>query len=263
MSVPGPPISIEQRGTVAVWTIERPDRRNSLSRDVLLAIGRLSKEAATNASIRAIVITGSGDKAFSAGADLKERQAMSENEVRAQIALYRSELAALDRCPKPVVAAINGVALGGGLELALVCDLRVAARHAELGFPETSLGIIPGGGGTQRLPRLVGEGRAKELVLLARRLSAEEALAWGLVNRVTPRGTHVVDDAIAWLSPVAQGAPIAQAAALEAIDHALDVPLAVGLELEKVSYDKVLVSEDRREALDAFITKRKAVFRGR
>jgi methylglutaconyl-CoA hydratase len=256
-------LSVEQRGTVAIWTIQRPDRMNSLSRDLLLAFGRLSREVVSNASVRAVVITGAGDKAFCAGADLKERRGMSENDIRVQVDLYRSELGPLDRCPKPVVAAINGVALGGGLELALVCDLRVAASHAELGLPETSLGIIPGAGGTQRLPRLVGEARAKELILLARRLSATEALAWGLVNRVTPAGTNVVDDAVAWLEPVAHGAPVAQASALEAIDRSFDVALDLGLELEKVSYDKVLVSEDRREALEAFGAKRKPVFRGR
>ena len=263
MSAAASPISVEQRGTIAIWTIQRPLRMNSLSRDLLLGFGRLSREVASNASVRAVVVTGAGDKAFCAGADLKERRGMSENDVRVQIDLYRSELASLDRCPKPVVAAINGVALGGGLELALVCDLRVAASHAELGFPETSLGIIPGGGGTQRLPRLVGEARAKELILLARRLSAAEALAWGLVNRVTPEGASVVDDAVSWLAPVAQGAPIAQAAALEAIDRAPDLPLDLGLEIEKVSYDKVLMSEDRREALEAFAAKRKPVFNGR
>jgi len=263
MSADASLLSVEQRGTVAVWTIQRPDRMNSLSRDLLLAFGRMSREVANNDSVRAVVITGAGDKAFCAGADLKERRGMTENDIRVQVALYRSELGPLDRCPKPVVAAINGVALGGGLELALVCDLRVAAAHAELGLPETSLGIIPGAGGTQRLPRLVGEARAKELVLLNRRLTAPEALAWGLVNRVTPAGTNVVDDAVSWLEPVAQGAPVAQAAALEAIDRALDVPLELGLELEKVSYDKVLVSEDRREALEAFAAKRKPSFRGR
>src|SRR5262249_28263006 len=163
--------------------------------------------------------------------------------VRAQVDLYRTELGPLDRSPKPVVAAINGVAFGGGLELALVCDLRVAAAHAELALPETSLGIIPGAGGTQRLPRIVGEARAKEMILLARRLSANEALAWGLVNRVTPAGTNVVDDTVAWLAPIADGAPLAQAAALEAIDRSFDAAtLELGLELEKVSYDKVLVS---------------------
>jgi methylglutaconyl-CoA hydratase len=257
------PLSVGQSGAVAIWTIERADRMNSLSRDLLLAFGRLAREVVSNPSVRAVVITGTGDKAFCAGADLKERRGMTDDEVRVQLDLYRSELAPLDRCPKPVVAAINGVALGGGLELALVCDLRVAASHAELGLPETSLGIIPGGGGTQRLPRLVGEARAKELILLGRRISARDALSWGLVNRVTPEGTNVVDDAVAWLAPVADGAPIAQAAALKAVDRALDVPLELGLELEKVGYEKVLVSEDRREALEAFAKKRKPVFKGR
>src|SRR5262249_54203780 len=165
--------------------------------------------------------------------------------------------------PKPVVAAINGVAFGGGLELALVCDLRVAAAHAQIGLPETTLGIIPGAGGTQRLPRIVGEARAKEMILLGRRLGAEEAPAWGLGNGVTPAGANVVDDTIAWIDPIANGAPLAQAAALEAIDRSFDVSLELGLELEKVSYDKVLVSEDRREALTAFAEKRKPAFRGR
>lgn len=257
------PIEVEQRGSVVVWTIDREPRRNSLSRATLLALGKLAREAVSNASVRAIVITGRGDAAFCAGADLKERQGMSENDIRVQVDLYRSELGPLDRSPKPVVAAINGAALGGGLELALVCDLRVAAAHAVLALPETTLGIIPGAGGTQRLGRVVGEARAKEMILLGRRLSAEEALAWGLVNRVTPAGKNVVDDTVAWIEPIASGAPIAQAAALEAIDRSFDTTLEHGLELEKVSYDKVLVSEDRREALAAFADKRKPRFSGR
>jgi enoyl-CoA hydratase/carnithine racemase len=228
-----------------------------------LALGKLGREAAVNASIRAIVVTGAGEVAFCAGADLKERQKMDENDVRVQIELYRSEFRPIDRSPKPVVAAINGVALGGGLELALACDLRVAAVHARLGFPETSLGIIPGAGGTQRLPRIIGEGRAKEMILLGRNLTAEEALAWGLVQRVTPIGKNVVDDVIEWIRPIAEGAPIAQAAALSAIDRALDGSLDIGLELERVSYDKTLVSEDRREALSAFAQKRAPRFQGR
>ena len=257
------PIDVAQRGTVAVWTIARPDRMNSLSRATLLAFGRLAREAIANPSIRAIVITGAGEKAFCASADLKERQGMSENDVRVQVDLYRTELGPLDRSPKPVVAAINGVAFGGGLELALVCDLRVAAAHAELALPETSLGIIPGAGGTQRLPRVVGEARAKEMILLGRALSADEALAWGLVNRVAPAGRNVVDEAVDWIAPIANGAPIAQAAALCAIDRSFDSTLELGLELEKVSYDRVLVSEDRREALAAFAEKRKPRFTGR
>jgi methylglutaconyl-CoA hydratase len=263
MSGEASPIRVERRGTVALWTIDRPDRMNALSRGTLLAFGKLAREAVGDKAVRAIVITGAGEKAFCAGADLKERQGMTENDVRLQVELYRSELGPLDRSPKPVVAAVNGVAYGGGLELALVADLRVAAEHALLALPETTLGIIPGAGGTQRLPRLVGEARAKEMILLGRRLTATEALAWGLVNRVTPKGTNLVDDAIAWIEPIANGAPIAQAAALEAIDRSFDVGLDLGLELEKVSYDKTLVSEDRREALAAFAEKRKPKFSGR
>jgi methylglutaconyl-CoA hydratase len=257
------PVRVEQQGGVAIWTIDRADRANALSRPTLLAFGKLAREATQNPSIRAIVITGAGDKAFCAGADLKERQGMSDNDVRVQVGLYRTELGPLDRSPKPVVAAINGAALGGGLELALCCDLSVAAAHAQLGLPETSLGIIPGAGGTQRLPRIVGEARAKEMILLARRLTADEALAWGLVNRVTPAGKSVVEDALEWIRPIAEGAPIAQGAALEAIDRSFDATLELGMELERVSYDRTIVSEDRREALAAFAEKRKPRFQGR
>ncbi|KYF54349.1 enoyl-CoA hydratase, partial [Sorangium cellulosum] len=250
------PVKLDRRGAVAVLTIDRADRRNALSRDALLAFGRLGRELVDDPEVRAIVITGAGDKAFCAGADLKERQGMSPDDVRRQVGLYRTELGVLARSPKPVIAAINGVAFGGGLELALICDLRVAAPHAELALPETSLGIIPGAGGTQRLPRVVGEARAKEMILLGRKLAAAEALAWGLVNRVSPEGTPVVDDAIAWIEPIASGAPIAQAAALRAIEDGYDVPLDLGLEVERVHYDETLRSEDRLEALRAFAEKR-------
>jgi methylglutaconyl-CoA hydratase len=257
------PIRVDQRGGVAVWTIDRPDRMNALSRAAVVALGQLAREAAGNASIRAIVLCGAGERAFSAGADLKERQGMTEDEVRGQLDLYRTEFGAIDKSPKPVVAAIHGLALGGGLELALCCDLRVASADVQLGLPETSIGIIPGGGGTQRLARIVGEGRAKEMVLLARRLSAQEALSWGLVNRVVPAGRDVVQDAVEWIGAIADGAPVAQAAALEALDRALDERLDVGLVLEKASYERTLVTEDRREGLAAFAEKRKPLFRGR
>jgi enoyl-CoA hydratase/carnithine racemase len=257
------PVKVEQRGSVAIWTIARPDRKNALSRAALLALGKLAREAQTNASVRAVLITGAGESAFCAGADLKERQGMSHDDVRALLELYRSELDAIDRSIKPMVAAINGIALGGGLELALCCDLRIASAHAELGLPETSLGIIPGAGGTQRLPRVVGEARAKELILLARRVTAAEAFAWGLVNRVAPPQTNLLEDAIAWIANIAEGAPLAQAAALEAIDRAMDVPLAIGLDLEKGCYGKILATEDRAEALAAFAEKRKPIFKGK
>jgi methylglutaconyl-CoA hydratase len=257
------PVSCVRHGAIGVLTIDRADRRNALSRETLHAFGRLGRELVADPEVRAIVITGAGDKAFCAGADLKERQGMTTDDVRHQVGLYRSELGVLDTSPKPVVAAINGVAFGGGLELALICDLRVAAPHAELALPETTLGIIPGAGGTQRLPRVVGEARAKEMILLGRRLGAAEALQWGLVNRVSPPGVSVLDDALAWLEPIAGGAPVAQAAALRAIAAAYEVPLELGLELERVYYDETLRSEDRLEALRAFAEKRKPVFLGR
>src|SRR3954470_2809800 len=263
MSEPQDPVKIERRGPVGILTIDRADRRNALSRDTLFALGRLGRELVADATVRAIVITGAGDKAFCAGADLKERQGMSPDDVRFQVGLYRSELGVLDTSPKPVVAALNGVGFGGGREGALLCDLRVAAPHVEVGLPETTLGIIPGAGGTQRLPRVVGEARAKEMILLGRKLSASEALAWGLVNRVSPEGTSVLEDAIRWIEPIAMGAPIAQSAALRAIDASYEVPLAQGLEIERVHYDETLRSEDRLEALKAFAEKRKPVFRGK
>ena len=143
------PIRVEQRGGVAIWTIDRPDRMNAMSRAVLSALGSLARDAAKNASIRAVVLTGAGDRAFCAGADLKERQAMTDDDVRAQLDLYRSELGPIDRLPKPVIAAINGVAVGGGPRAgSLVRPCASPRLHAELGLPETTLGIIPGAGGT-------------------------------------------------------------------------------------------------------------------
>ncbi len=257
------PVRLDRHGAIGVLTIDRADRRNALSRDTLFALGRLGRELIGDAAVRAIVVTGAGDKAFCAGADLKERQGMSTDDVRAQVGLYRSELGVLADSPKPVVAAINGVAFGGGLELALLCDLRVASPHAELALPETGLGIIPGAGGTQRLPRVVGEARAKEMILLGRKVSAQEALAWGLVNRVAAEGKSVLEDALEFLAPIASGAPIAQAAALRAIEFAYEVPLSLGLELERVAYDETLRSEDRLEALRAFAEKRRPSFQGR
>lgn len=256
------PVRVERRGRAALVVLDRPERLNALSRGALTALGRVGRELAGDRALRAIVLTGAGDKAFCAGADLKERRTMTPDDVRRQLGLYRTELSWLDRSPVPVVAALNGVALGGGLELALLADLRVAAPHAVLGLPETTIGIIPGAGGTQRLPRVVGEARAKELILLGRRLTAAEALAIGLVNRVSPEGTAVVDDALALLEPVLQGAPIAQAAALAAIDASFEVPLERGLEIERSLYDECLRSEDRDEALRALAEKRKPAFRG-
>jgi enoyl-CoA hydratase/carnithine racemase len=257
------PVSLSTRGAAAIITIDRPDRMNALSHETLVGIGRLAREAIENPVVRAIVLTGAGDKAFCAGADLKERKDMAEDEVRARLVQYREQLGVLENSPKPVVAAINGLALGGGLELALACDLRVAAPTVFLGLPETTLGIIPGAGGTQKLPRIVGEARAKEMILLGRRISAAEALAWGLVNRVSAPDVGVVEDTLTFIEPITSGAPIAQASALAAISGSYDVPFSEGLDLELAQYQPCLESEDRRAALEAFAQKKKPVFRGK
>lgn len=256
------PIDIDQRGYVQVWTMNRPERMNSLSRAAVRAIGKLARDAQRNPSVRAIVLTGAGDRAFCTGADLKERAGMNENDVREMLGMYREEFGQLDRSDKPVVAALNGLALGGGLELALCCDLRVAHAHVEVALPETTLGIIPGAGGTQRLARVIGEGRAKEMVLLGRRISAEQARDWGLINQVVPREQSLLDATLAWMAPIADGAPLAQQSALRALDAARDNALPAGMDLELVHYDVVLRSEDRREALKAFAEKRKPQFKG-
>jgi methylglutaconyl-CoA hydratase len=256
------PVRLERRRGVAIVTLDRPDRMNAMSRHMVLEIGRIGRELSPDSSVRAVVLTGAGNQAFCAGADLKERRGMSDDDVREQLRLYRSELAWLEPFPAPVVAALNGVCLGGGLEMALSCDLRVAAEHALLGLPETTLGIIPGAGGTQRLPRLVGEARAKELILLGKRISASHALAIGLVNRVSRPGVGVLDDVLEWIRPIIEGAPIAQRAALSAIDDAAKLDREAGLARETELYEKCLSSSDRAEALTAFAEKRKPSFKG-
>jgi methylglutaconyl-CoA hydratase len=255
-------VAVARRGHAVLVTLDRPDRRNALDRATVAELGRIGRELAADTSVRAGVLTGAGDRAFCAGADLKEREGMSVDEVRAMLDSYRSELAWLGTAPFPVVAALNGAALGGGLELALTCDLRVAVPAAVLGLPETSLAIIPGAGGTQRLPRLVGYARALELTLLGRRLTAAEALEIGLVNRVTPDGADLVADTLAWLAPVLEGSPTAMRAALSAVRAAQALPLDAGLDAERRAYEACLTSDDRREALRAFAEKRKPVFQG-
>ena len=257
------PLRLETRNRAAIVTLDRPARRNSLSRDTLEAFAQLETAILSDPQLRAIILTGSGDRAFCAGADLKERQAMSDNQVREQLRAYRTCLGWLDTSPLPVVAALNGAAIGGGLELALLADLRVAAPNAVLALPETSLGIIPGAGGTQRLTRLLGEARAKQLILLGQRLDARQAFELGLVQHLATSPATLIEETLAWIEPILQGAPIAQAAALAAIDAASELPLAEGLERELELYERCLVSDDRQEALRALAEKREPQFRGK
>jgi len=252
----------ERRGPVEIWTLDAEDTRNAISRAVLAELEARVARISGGQDVRAVVLTGAGDKAFCAGADLKERATMSEAEVRAFLGGLRRTLRAMELGGTVYIAALNGSALGGGTELALACDLRVAAPAAELGLTEVRLGIIPGGGGTQRLPRLIGPGRAKDLILTGRRVNAAEAFAIGLVQRLAPEG-RLMEVALALAEQIAENAPVAVAAAKRAVDRGLDLDLDAGLALELEQYEAVLRSEDRLEGLRAFAEKRRPVWKGR
>jgi enoyl-CoA hydratase/carnithine racemase len=252
---------VERREAVELWTIDGESRRNAISRAMLAELGQHLARAAADRTLRCVVVTGAGDKAFCAGADLKERASMSTQEVHAFHHGLRDALLAIEAAPQPFVAALNGAALGGGLELALACDLRIASDSAQLGLPEVGLGIIPGGGGTVRLPRLVGVARAKDLILTARRCSAAEALSMGLVTRTAPP-PRLLAEAWALAAELARNAPVSLRQAKRAVDGGLHLPLAEALALENRLYQDCLGTEDRKEALRAFAERRTPVFRG-
>jgi len=246
---------------VAWITLNRPEAANALSVTLLNELQQLLRELKFAKNVRTVIVTGSGEKVFCAGADLKERAGMNETEVRQTVALIRDTINAFEQLPQPVICALNGSAFGGGLELALACDIRVAADHALLGLTETSLAIIPGAGGTQRLPRLVGVGKAKELIFTAKRISATEALDIGLVEHVVPR-EQLLAKANELAQQIAQNGPIAVVQAKLAINRGLDVDLATGLKIEQMAYEVTIPTKDRLEALAAFKEKRKPVYKG-
>jgi enoyl-CoA hydratase/carnithine racemase len=252
----------ERRGPVEIWTLDAEDTRNAISRAVLAELEARVARVSGGQEVRVVIVTGAGNKAFCAGADLKERATMSEADVRAFLGGLRRTLRAINTSGTIFIAAINGSALGGGTELALACDLRLAAPAAELGLTEVRLGIIPGGGGTQRLPRLIGPGRAKDLILTGRRVNAAEAFAIGLVQRLAPEG-RLLDVSLALAEQIAGNAPVAVAAAKRAIDRGLDLDLEAAFALELEEYEAVLRSEDRLEGLRAFAEKRPPVWKGR
>jgi enoyl-CoA hydratase/carnithine racemase len=235
---------------------------NVLSRALVAELGQHARQAAAEPGVRAVVITGAGNRAFCAGANLKERTGWSDDDVRRWLVELHEGLREIERCPKPWIAAVNGLALGGGCELALACDLRVVAPTAQMGLTETKIGVIPGGGGTVRLARIVGLGRAKDLILTARRVDAAEALALGLANRVSAANGSVAA-ALALAEEIAANAPIGIAAAKASIDEAWDLPIDAALEAERRHYEKVLRSEDRLEGLKAFAEKRAPRWKGR
>jgi enoyl-CoA hydratase/carnithine racemase len=252
----------EDRGAVRVITIDREQRLNALTPELVKALEAESLRAARDAAVRAVVLTGAGPKAFCAGADLKERQGWTKDDVRRWLVTLHEGLRAIERCPRPWIAAVNGLALGGGCELALACDLRVLDPAALIGLTETRIGIIPGGGGTVRLARLVGLGRARDLILTARRVPADEALHLGLANRISAPGESV-SAAVALAGQIADNAPVAVAAAKAALEEAWDLPLDDALAAERRHYERPLDSEDRDEGLRAFNEKRPPAWKGR
>jgi methylglutaconyl-CoA hydratase len=257
----GDAIRVERCAKGVVWvTLDRPDAKNALSRAVNLEMRRLAVELGQNREVRAVVLTGAGG-AFSAGADLKERRGVAAADTGPYVDAIAGAITAWAELPKATIAALPGVALGGGLELALACDFRIAAEEAVLGLSEVRLGIMPGAGGSQRLARLVGVARAKELVLTGRRIDARRALEIGLVSRVVPAG-ELRGAAEELADELAGCAPISIAMAKQAIDQGVGLPIDQALSLERRCYDVTLMSEDRNEGLRAFAEKRPPRFTG-
>ncbi|OCS85072.1 enoyl-CoA hydratase [Caryophanon tenue] len=235
---------------------------NALSVHLLDELSQLLTTVATHDDIYVVVLTGDGEKAFCAGADLKERQTMNDTQVKQTVAKIGALMTQIEQLPQPVIAAINGVAFGGGLEMALASDIRVAAKHSKLGLTESSLGIIPGAGGTQRLPRLIGIARAKELMYTARRISADEAYAYGIVEYVVPYAElQVFTQQLA--QEMARNAPLSLRQIKLAVNQGMQTDLTTGLAIETLAYSRTLYSEDRLEGLAAFQEKRAPHYKGR
>lgn len=232
---------------VALVTLDHPPV-NALSGDLLEALAGTAKRLSDDPSLKAVVVTGAGDRAFAAGADISEFGGPAE--ARDVAARFHAATTALEKIPRPVIAALNGVALGGGLEVAMACDLRVAVDGAKLGQPEILLGIIPGGGGTQRLPQLVGPARAKEIIWSGRQLGAAEALEIGLVDRVVP---DALDAALEWASALASGAVVAMGLAKRAVDQGVGRTIGEGLEIETDLFAEVFETEDAATGIESFL----------
>ena len=256
---------VERGGPVAFVTMNRPDAANALSKALVAALEGAFAELAGGLKrgddLRAVVLTGTG-KAFCAGADLKERLTMSPDQTWGFLDELNRLTNAIAAFPRPVIAAINGAAFGGGLELALACDIRIAADTAEIGLTEVRLGVIPGAGGTQRLARVASVAVAKELILTGMRVRAQRAYALGIVADVVP-ADNLGDIAAKLAGEIAMAGPLAVAAAKRAIDEGFALPLADGLAVEAACYEEVLASEDRNEGLAAFAEKRLPTFKGR
>lgn len=255
-------VLFEQKGLIGYITLNRPDVLNAFNYDMLEALGKYVESIRINPDIRVVVIQAAGNRAFSVGADLKERKTLPTALVLRNLNKFAEVFSNIEQLPQPTICAINGYAFGGGLELALACDFRIASSHAVVGLTETSLGIIPGAGGTQRLPRLIGEMRAKELIFTARKIEAKEGLAIGLFTEIAEHDT-LTNTVEKFVERILANAPIAVQQAKFAIQQGMKTDLHTGLQIERKAYEITIPTEDRVEALQAFSEKRKPNFIGK
>jgi enoyl-CoA hydratase len=246
---------------IATITVNRPDKLNALNDATIAELGQAIDRARADAEVGGIILTGAG-RAFVAGADIAELASQSPVEGRERAMRGQAVFRKFETSPKPTIAAVNGFSLGGGCELAMACHLRIASESAKFGQPEAKLGIGPGYGGTQRLPRLVGKGRALQLLMTGEMIDAAEALRIGLVNRVVP-GAELMDATRAMLGQMLANGPLALAVCIEAVDHGLEMGLEAGLLLEASHFGLLSGTEDMREGMQAFLAKRAAAFTGR
>ncbi|WP_257349357.1 enoyl-CoA hydratase-related protein [Pseudalkalibacillus decolorationis] len=254
-------ILYEVKNHIAYVTLNRPDVLNCFNFETLQRLGDVVEDIHHNPEVRVAIFTGAGEKSFSAGADLKERKSLSEHEVRRNVNKIREVFSAVDKLPQPTIAAMNGYAFGGGFELALACDFRIAVAGTKMGLTELGWAIIPGAGGTQRLPRLIGQAKAMELILTAKKLSSEDALDYGILNEVVS-GSELMQTAEKWAERMLLNGPIALKQAKYAIKQGMNVDLETGLNLEAKAYEITIPTKDRVEALVAFGEKRPPQFKG-
>lgn len=254
-------VQLEKDNYIGKITINRPEQLNTFNYQALKELGEVLEEVKLSKDIRVVIVTGAGEKAFSAGADLKERRTLSEKEVRRNVTKIRDVFTELEELPQPSIAAINGYALGGGFELALACDFRIAVNDAVLGLPEVSWAIVPGGGGTQRLTRLIGISRAKEWILTARKYKAEEAAEIGAINKAVPK-EKLWDEVNTLAEEILANGPLAVQQAKYAINNGANADLYTGMKIESQAYEMIIPTKDRVEALEAFREKRPPNFKG-
>lgn len=255
-------VILEKKGNIATVTINRPKALNALNSDTLKDIDAVLENLEADNEIYAVILTGAGDKSFVAGADISEMKDLNEEQGMAFGTLGNNVFRRLENLNKPVIAAIPGFALGGGCELAMACDIRIASEKAKFGQPEAGLGITPGFGGTQRLPRIVGEGKAKELIYTCDIIKADEALRIGLVNKVVAPET-LMDEAVAMATKIASNAPIAVKLCKDAINRGMQVGMDEAIVIEAEDFGKCFSSEDQKEGMNAFIEKRAKNFQNK